>query len=74
MNKIWKSELDGIYDVYVESGDDAYKGVLVIVCGGKELLREPVSISYGAQFGPDASDVSIWENRCIEVIDGTIKP
>jgi len=69
MDKVWKSKLDDKYDVFVESAGNGYQGFLVIIANNKELLRETVSIAYAARFGPDAGDVSLWENRCCELID-----
>ena len=73
MNVVWKNQVDNKYDVSVESGEDAYKGFLVIRAGEKELHREAVCIGYGARFGPDINDVFVWENRCLEVIDNLPK-
>ncbi len=36
------------------------------------LHRQVVHLAYGAQFGPDMSDVSLWQDLCIAFIDGTI--
>ena len=71
--KIWKNKVDNKYDVFVESRGDGYSGDLVIKDGDKELLRENVSISFGAGFGPDMEDVSIWEDRCVKFIDNLNK-
>jgi hypothetical protein len=67
--RVWTNKVDNKYDVFVESGEDGYKGVLVIELDGKELLREETSISYAARFGPDMEDVNIWSDRCISFID-----
>jgi hypothetical protein len=68
MNKIWENRLDDKYDVFVEQ-TSGYNGFLVILEGDKELIREEVSISYGAKFGPDVADVAEWEQRCMDFID-----
>jgi len=70
---VWQNKLDNKYDVFVESKNDGYTGDLVIKEGEKELLREQVSVSYGARFGPDIGDIGIWENRCCEFIDSLNK-
>lgn len=70
---VWQNRLDDKYDVFVESKDDGYKGDLVLKEGEKELLREQVTISFGARFGPDIADVAIWEDRCCEFIDNLNK-
>jgi hypothetical protein len=66
--KIWGNKLDNKYDVFVER-KGPYKGSLIIADDKKVLLTEDVSLSYGAKFGPDISDVCEWERRCIEFID-----
>jgi hypothetical protein len=66
---VWQNKVDRRYDVLVERTGD-YTGELVIRDGEKELLREPTTLSYRALFGPDVSDVAVWEERCIEFIDG----
>lgn len=37
------------------------------------IFSEATSVSYGAQFGPDDSDVRDWEERALEVIEGLKK-
>jgi len=73
MNKVWKNKVDNKYDVFVESVGDGYSGFLFVMDGTREILKEAVSISYAARFGPDMSDVSQWETRCMEVVDGLNK-
>ena len=68
MIKVWENKLDNKYEVFVER-KSPYNGELVIREGEKELLREAVTISYNAPFGPDAGDVQIWQDRCCEFID-----
>ena len=72
MNVVWKSKLDGIYDVMVISEGDGYKGKLILKKGDVELLNEDTSIAYAARFGPDIFDVNSWENRCIDFIDNKV--
>ena len=69
MNIVWQNKLDNIYDVMMVTDNDDYKGNLIIKKGDVELLKELTTISYGARFGPDVSDVAVWENRCIDFID-----
>lgn len=69
MTKIWTNQVDKKYDVYVETGETRYKGFLKIELNGKVLHSEPVDISYGAKFGPDAQDVNDWCNKCIAFVD-----
>jgi hypothetical protein len=39
----------------------------------KVLLDEEVTLTYGASFGPDISDVALWEDKSVEVIDKLIE-
>ena len=36
------------------------------------LHRQVVHLAYAAQFGPDMSDVSLWEDICSAFVDGTL--
>lgn len=65
---VWKSELDGRYDVRVLRKSD-YTGDLVVSDGAEELHREEVTLSYGAIFGPDVADVAAWCDKACWVID-----
>lgn len=69
---IWKAELDNTYDCVVTRTSER-EGRYVITCKvtGKVFYDKPVSLSYGALFGPDASDVGEWKFIAIEVIDST---
>lgn len=69
---IWSSRLDDTFDVKVERLAP-YNGELVIIQDGKELLRETVSISYNALFGPDIADLDQWTQRCCEFVDALSK-
>lgn len=68
---LWQATLDGRYDCRVDR-IGPYEGNLKVrdlSDGGKELLKQRVSLMYGAQFGPDVSDVAEWQDRCTAVID-----
>ena len=65
---VWRSRLDGKYDVYVERSG-YYTGVLRIARGEEILHAEEVALAYGALFGPDVGDVADWQERAIEVVD-----
>jgi hypothetical protein len=71
--RIEVGKLDGRYNVYVLTGEDPYRGELVVQDGdGDVLLREETTVSYGARFGPDVADVDRWTGRAIEAVDGTL--
>lgn len=69
----WKLEV--IYD-----DDTDRKGTIVVtalrnIYGVKEgeiILNEPVDISYGAIFGPDAADVALWQQMGLDAVDKKI--
>lgn len=67
-NRIWSVTLDDRYIVTVDRTGD-YTGELAIHLDDKELLREPVGLSYGALFGPDVDDVQTWQRRAIKFVD-----
>lgn len=70
---IWESQLDEIYDCKVTRIDE-YKGKLTMTDQfDRVLFDEEVVLMYGARFGPDISDVALWQNRCVEVIDNLIE-
>lgn len=65
---IWKAILDNRFNCQVERVDD-YTGRLTVEDGGTILLDKPVSLAYGAKFGPDVMDVRAWENEVITAVD-----
>lgn len=83
---VWWSRLDGRYQIEVqrlsepqltpdgvEVPDDAYRGTLCIFDRQQDdqlIHEEPVPIAYGAPFGADISDVAVWQQKALEVIDG----
>lgn len=70
MSKIWTNMIDKKYDVYVErDSSSTHSGTLKVELNGSVIFSTPVSISYGAAFGPDASDVADWSNRACEAVD-----
>lgn len=75
---VWWTRLDGRYQVEVqrirdgEVVEDPYQGTLVVFDRRKTMktiLVEPVGLSYGAPFGPDAGDVAYWQDRVLKFID-----
>ena len=68
---VWSSDVDdGEFSVMVvQDGDNT--GILTVTVNEtkEELIDERVTLAYGALFGPDAEDVSLWKDRAIEVID-----
>jgi hypothetical protein len=68
---VWNSELDRRFLCKVVKTEE-YRGKLYIIdlTDNSILLEEPTNISYNALFGPDFHDVLMWEDRCIELVDG----
>lgn len=70
---VWEAKLDEVYDCKVTRIDE-YKGKLTVTdLSNNVLLDEEVGLMYGARFGPDVSDVALWEDKCVEVIDKLIE-
>jgi hypothetical protein len=70
---VWEAKLDEVYDCKVTRIDE-YKGRLTVTdLFDKVLLDEEVTLTYGASFGPDISDVALWEDKSVEVIDKLIE-
>ena len=68
---VWRSKLDGKYDVYVERTGE-YTGVLVVTVGEEILHSEEVGLAYGALFGPDVDDVADWQETAVRVVDNRV--
>ena len=65
---VWHDTLDGKYVCrVVRNGNNG--GILTVHDGDNRLLSKHVPLSYGARFGPDASDVADWQDRCAEAVD-----
>lgn len=70
---IWEETLDEVYECKV-TRIDQYNGKLTMLDPfGKTLLEKEVMLMYGAMFGPDISDVALWQDWCIEVIDNLVE-
>lgn len=67
---VWESILDNRYDCKVTRNLE-YTGQLKVLDTetNRVLLDEEVYLSYGAFFGPDASDVADWRDKIVKVID-----
>lgn len=67
---VWQAILDGKYGCSVARISGS-KGRLVVANEETKeiLLDKEVALSYGAIFGPDADDVNLWQDICIEVVD-----
>ena len=66
---VWEATLDDRYDCKViRTGE--YTGTLTVTdtADNTQLLSEDVGLSYQARFGPDISDVALWEDKCIAVV------
>lgn len=71
---VWQATLDERYDCRVER-IDGRRGELTVEDtrdGRLVLLRQTVTLSYGAVFGPDIQDVREWEVLCEKVVDQSI--
>jgi len=65
---VWSSTLDDRFTVEV-IWTAPYRGELTISDGATVLYREPVGLSYNAQFGPDIDDVRSWQESAIAFVD-----
>lgn len=71
MDNIWEATIDNRFKCSVVRSED-YTGKLIIVDTEDEdkiIHKTDVSLSYGAMFGPDVSDISEWEEICINIVD-----
>jgi hypothetical protein len=67
---VWQASVDDDrYECSVYRTGE-YEGELVVTEGERVLLKEDVTLSYGAIFGPDVSDVANWQDKALAVIDG----
>jgi hypothetical protein len=68
---VWETTLDDHTWGCRVKRTEPYNGVLTVwrVKDGKEILSEPVTMAYDALFGPDVDDMTVWQNRVIEVVD-----
>jgi len=65
---IWESKLDGKWNCVVTRVNES-SGNLTVSDDQETILNVNVSLAYGAVFGPDVSDLSQWQDMCIEVVD-----
>jgi len=70
---VYKNQLDKFYDIVVER-TKPYHGRLTLTNPdtGHILLDEEVTLSYDALFGPDAGDVSVWQQKAIDIVDNLV--
>jgi len=70
MQKIWEAQLDDIFDcTVIRTGERTGQLTVKENVNGNILLDKEVGLSYGALFGPDIDDVTLWQELCIEVVD-----
>lgn len=70
---VWENSVDqGIWAVKVVR-IAPYQGKLTVthVALDKMILETEVGLAYDAVFGPDVADVAMWQESCIEAIDGS---
>jgi hypothetical protein len=60
---VWRAMLDCRFRVQVERRGPWQGQFSIADETGTVLLQEPVSLSYGAMFGPDGADVRDWQHR-----------
>jgi hypothetical protein len=67
---VWESTLDNRFNCKVLR-EEARIGILIITDQetDEDIYTRPVSLAYGAQFGPDVDDVRLWQELCVEAID-----
>ncbi len=72
-NLVWQSRLDGRYQIEVQRiPKETHRGIFVIFDAQqdlKQIYAEDVPLMYGAQFGPDMSDVKSWMDKGCVVVD-----
>lgn len=68
-NLVWQAILDGKYGCSVARTADGGRLVVANEETQEILLDRPVTLMYGAPFGPDVADVALWEEICIGVVD-----
>jgi hypothetical protein len=71
---IWKATLDEKYECVVER-TGTYQGRLTVTENdtAQNILDKDVSLSYGASFGPDVTDIAEWQLSIIDAIDNIKK-
>lgn len=67
-NIVWEAKLDQIYQCKTERTGES-TGILKIEEDDRVLFEKPVTLSFGALFGPDIADVQEWEQTCIDFVD-----
>ena len=71
-DSIWESGIDnGAWRAEVTGTDDTSVGLLRIYHGetGEQRFEQPVTLAYGAMFGPDMDDVYQWQETVLSWID-----
>lgn len=69
---VWRGLLDDRFQVDVIRDVEGPAGKLLIFDtgdGDREIHSESVAFLYGAQFGPDVSDVADWQDRAIKAVE-----
>lgn len=68
---VWRSRLDKRYLIEVVRTDDNVAQFRMFDHDHDDrlVMDEPVGLAYGAMFGPDVDDVSVWQERAMYVAD-----
>ena len=71
---VWWSRLDTRYQVEVQRRTRLSGTLCVFERSGVLVHSRPVSLTFGAQFGPDIDDVWRWQRMAEAIADGHSKP
>lgn len=68
---VWWTLLDGRYQIEVHDEPSVYPRIIIFDREDEMdiIHQEPVTLAYGAKFGPDIADVHAWQELSIDVVD-----
>lgn len=69
-NTIWGSVVDGQWTVEAQQTGPGTAVLKIWNSDDQLVYEEPVTLSYGAIFGVDVDDLSLWQTKVLEFIDG----
>lgn len=72
---VWWSRLDNKYQIEVHRKGERKARLFIFdhTDGDKVLKSFDVGLSYGAIFGPDIADVSVWQGMAANFVDSLLK-
>lgn len=70
---VWSARLDKRYLVEVVEPREALAQLRIFDHSRDDKLIhvEPVTLAYGAIFGPDVNDVNSWQKRAVEIVESS---